>query len=184
MRKIIVTLIIVLSSVACMITTPKLTNEGTWRCRPLPETFQESDLIGTWQVTHEAAVSSDTIILRKDGTYKQIYQKSSGYRYESPWHPWRVEHRPSGGLYLHLEGMRYCHLTDEVCESPEGGGGDRLFYDFCEDRVLEMRGEVILAVEGTEGSRIPALKSAPRGIALMHMKVESDRGSNFFILKE
>lgn len=140
--------------------------------------------MGTWQIARGADVDTGIIILRENGTYKQIYQKLSGDRYESPWNRWRVEHRPSGRLYLHLEGMRYCILTSEVCEFPEGGGRDRLFYDACEGRDLKMRGEVILAVVGTEGSPHPVLKAAPRGIALMHMMYALDTGSIFFILEE
>lgn len=187
MKKAILVLIIALLLTACRAMTtpvPTPTNEGEWRCRPLPETFQEPDLIGTWQVSHEAATSTDMIILREDGTYRQMYEKSNGRRYESSWNRWQVERRPGGGLYVHLEGMRYCDSIDEDCERHEGGGGDWLFYDFCEDRVLKMRGEVILAIVGTEGSRHPVLKTAPRGIALMHMRSDLDSGSSFFVLKK
>jgi hypothetical protein len=98
---------------------------------------------------------------------------SDGDRYESPWNRWWVERRPSGGIYIHLEGMRYCHSTDEVCARRDGGGGDWLFWDFCEDRVLRMEGEVVLAVvEANEPH--PLYGAAPRGIILLHMRPHSD----------
>ncbi len=180
MRKTLIMLFITLLSLACGLATPELkqTTLGLkqgWmeRCGPLPETFQESDLVGVWQVTHEAAVSTDVIVLRENGTYKQTYQKSKGFRYDSPWNHWWIEHRPSGGIYIHLEGMRYCHITDEVCAMPEGGGGERLFWDFCEDRVLEMEGEVVLAIaEASEAHPLYGL--APHGIILLHMRPNVD----------
>lgn len=66
----------------------------------------------------------------------------------------------------------------------DGGGGDRLFHDTCEGRLLEMRGEVVLAVVGTKGTRHPSIIDAPRGFALMHMLPSSDTTSSFFVLKE
>jgi hypothetical protein len=180
MKRTLIVLFIALLSLACGLTAPELKQttlepKQGWieRCGPLPEDFQESNLVGTWQVTQEGAVSFDIIVLQEEGTYRQTYQKSKGDRYESPWNRWWVEHRPSGGVYVHLEGMRYCHITDEVCAMPEGGGGDRLFWDFCEDRVLEMKGEVILAVaEASEPH--PLYGAAPRGIILLHMRPNID----------
>jgi hypothetical protein len=183
-HRVLIALLAVLLSVACEAAVPEPTAETGWRCTPLPESFTEADLVGTWLNTGEAGTATDELILRADGTYKQMYQKSKGYRYESSWQRWWVEHKPGGGIYLHLEGMRYCHLTDEVCAMPEGGGGDWWFHDVCEGRLLEMRDEVILAVVGTKGTRHPSIIGAPRGIALMHMLPSSDTTSSFFVLKE
>jgi hypothetical protein len=182
LRKLIILTITVLLVLACGIAAPKSTKEIEWRCGSLPETFQESNLIGIWQVARKIGVSSERIILREDGTYKQVYEKPNGSRYESPWNAWWIEHRPSGGIYVHLEGMRYCNSTDEECARPEGGGGEWLFYDFCEDRVLRMREEVILAVARDEPHSL--LGTASRGIILMHMKPDPDRGNNWFTLEE
>jgi len=177
-------LFVVLFLVTCKPVIPKPTETAEWACRPLPGNFRDSDLIGTWQPTDEAGVATDEIILREDGTYKQTYQQSNGYRYESVWNRWWIEHRISGGVYVHLEGMRYCHSTDEICARADGGGGDSLFYDPCEDRVLKMEGEVLLAVTGTQGTRDPSIIGAPKGIALMHIRPSLDTTSSFFVLKE
>jgi len=158
------------------------TAEIAWRCTPPPPTFGTPDLVGEWQVTHEAAVVSDILVLREDGTYRQVYQKSNGYRYEGPWQLWWVERRPSGGLYLHLKGMRYCDALDEVCADPKGGTGDLLLYDWCEDRLLTVHEEVILNIIGATGTRLPHLQTAPRGIALMHLRSSPDSGTRFFVL--
>ena len=78
--------------------------------------------------------------------------------------------------------MRYCGSTDELCEASEGSGGDEVFYDCCEDRVLRMKEEVVLVVFGAEGSHNPFLAHAPRGITLMNMSNEGDSGPTHYIL--
>lgn len=54
-------------------------------CPPLPETFTEADLVGTWVASYFLH-DTDTLIVRADGTYKQIYDDpDAGFRYESDW---------------------------------------------------------------------------------------------------
>ena len=182
--------VILLAAVSCipcllpLISVPETSKED-WRCSPLPETFQESDLVGTWQARYFPRAVTDTLTLREDGTYQQVYQDDlANYYYTSPWNRWYAEHRPSGGLYLHLEGMRYCLGTNEVCRRQGGGGGSHPYYDFCEDRsIRNMGNEVILAVTGRfEG--IPWAESPPRGILLQHMRFNPAGIDNFFILQE
>jgi len=158
---------------------PRKPQPGEWRCPPLPETFQISDLNGMWRAEYGAA--TDTLILREDRTYKQVYVRhSDGYSFESSWNRWWLERRPSGGLYLHLEGMRRCDQIDELCYQEGGGGGDWLYWDFCEDRRVEMNGEVVLMVTGVPQDHEPA----PRGIWLWHMAPSIDSGSFHFVLQE
>ena len=65
-------------STACLVTSGE--PKGTWseRCGPLPESFDESDLIGTWKVTREVGSTSNVIIVRGDGTYKQVLDQVTG----------------------------------------------------------------------------------------------------------
>jgi hypothetical protein len=159
------------------------TAEGDWNCQLPPSDFTEADLYGTWH--HQgASIKSERLIIRGDGKYKQIFEVSSSQPYESPWNSWWIEYRESGGLYLHLEGMRYTGSTDEVINLPQGGAGDLMFYDYCEQQIIRMEGEVILVIFGTEGSPNPFLASAPRGISLMNMSDEGDSGTTHFILDE
>jgi hypothetical protein len=183
-RSIFLGLFVFLLSSTCGRIAPEPTEKAGWQCTPLPETFQETDLIGTWQAAYTAAGTTEEVTLRVDGTYQQVYQRSDGYHFETLWQQWWLEYRPSGGIYLHLDGMHYCRLTGEVCAMPDGGGRDRLFHDTCEGRLLEMRNEVVLALVGTKGTRHPSIIGAPRGIALMHMLPASDTTSSFFVLKE
>jgi hypothetical protein len=159
-------------------------SRGEWKCPPLPETFTEAALIGTWQSRH-GSWATDTIILRGDGTYQQVYHsRPNDYYYESTGNEWWLERRASGGLYLHLDNMRYCLSTDELCRKEDGGGGDWTYYDRCEGRSIPMGGQVILTVTGVEGIRFPGIDSAPRGIVLWYLRTEPDRGDRFFLLQE
>ncbi len=165
---------------ACVLCARRTREEGVWRCPPLPATFQESDLIGTWQAEYGAA--TDTLILREDGTYKQVYTRhTGGPSFESSWNRWWLERRASGGLYLHLEGMRRCDFTNELCYQEGGGGGDVTYWDFCESRSVRMPGEVVIMVTG-----VPERGGyAPRGIWLWHMALEpGGGGGDYFTLLE
>jgi len=164
----------------CILNTPAPQREPqAWNCPPLPETFQESDLIGTWQAKYGAA--TDTLILKGDGTYKQTYVRhSDGYSFESLPKRWWLERRKSGGLYLHLEGMRRCDETDELCRKWDGGGDDFSYWDFCEDRYVRMPNEVVIMVTGVPQGEKPA----PRGIWLWHMTSSPASGSFHFTLQE
>lgn len=152
----------------------------------LPDSYQEADLVGTWQALYGGeARTTDTIVMREDGTYQQIYHRvTDSFRIETPWQRWYVETRPSGKLYIHLEGMHYCILTHDVCVLEKGGGGGRLLWDPGEGRNIKMNEEIILLVSGVEDFRHPRTDSAPQGIMLVHMKYERDRGVQFYILQE
>lgn len=162
----------------------ELPSRGEWRCSPLPEAFTESALIGTWQSRH-GSWATDTITLREDGTYRQAYySRPNDYYYESAWDEWWLEHRASGGLYVHLEGMQYCLSTDELCKQDAGGGGDWTYYDRCEGRNVSMSDEVILVVTGTEGVRHPGIESTPASVVLWYLRSDADTTDNFFLLQK
>lgn len=157
---------------------PQGASPTAWRCPSLPETFQEGDLVGTWRA--EYGNSIDTLIIRTDGKYRQIYTcDACGYSFEDGWNRWWLERRPSGGLYLHLEAMHRCDNTDELCRQGEGGG-EYAYWDFCEDRLVEMPGEVVLMVTGVPEGYPPA----PRGIWLWHMAPSPGSGAFHFTLQE
>src|SRR5512143_1091071 len=83
------------------------TRTTTANCPALPENFKESDLIGTWTASY--TLDTDTLVLREDGKYKQIYDNpKADFHFESDWQTWWVEYRDVGYLWLHMEGMRRC----------------------------------------------------------------------------
>lgn len=71
-----------------------------------PASFQETDLVGTWEAHYGRSV--DRLILRGDRTFKQIYRDNyeKDYVYETPWNKWWVERFPNGRARLHLQGAR------------------------------------------------------------------------------
>lgn len=162
------------------------TQEIGWRCPSVPETFGEDDLVGTWQAIYFPNQVTDTLVLRENGMYQQVYEnRRIDYYYTSEWNHWYVEHRSSGGLYLHLERMRYCVSATEVCIHEEGGGSWP-YYDPCENRsVRNMGNEVILIVQGGAEMIYPGIESdPPRGIVLRHMRSNAESPDAIFVLQE
>ncbi len=138
------------------------------RCPPLPATFKESDLIGTW-IADYGRGDTDILELRDDGTYKQTYSNPlTGFRFESDWRKWHVEHRASGYLRLHMEGMRQCSDISSLCRNASGGNGDLIPIDYCEGAGARSEDEVILIATGVSENNVPF---APRGVWLRQMRL-------------
>jgi hypothetical protein len=118
-------------------------------------TFEDSDLAGTWEA-HYGDGAVDRLIIRADGTFKQIYRDRT-YAYETPWSKWWVERFPDGKVQVHLEGARY---YSEFTEQ------DELFYDPFADELVKMDGELILNVRRLSSGEL----------VLHHMWTHGDRG--------
>jgi len=141
---------------------------------PVPTTFKETDLVGTWQATYGTPQTTDTITLRVDGTYQQIFQSpESNYHYESPWNEWYVEYTADQEPKLHLKGMRYCVGPIYRCEVT-GQGEPFIYYDFVDRKYIELTDEVILRITGDEKSL--------RGIRLWNLSTDEDNSPEFFTL--
>ncbi|MBI5876717.1 MAG: hypothetical protein HZB53_03625 [Chloroflexi bacterium] len=135
-------------------------------CYPLPSSFQESDLLGRW-VARYGAGGIDVLVLRADGTYKQIFDAPvSGFHYESDWRKWYIERRDSGWIRLHLDGMRRCDDTSDMCQREEGGI-DGSAIDYCEQKGASMQSEVVLLVTGAS----PKATGLSLPILLWHMRL-------------
>jgi hypothetical protein len=137
---------------------------------PPPTSFQESDLVGTWQAKYRL-MTTDTITIKANGTYQQIYEApESDYYYKSPWNKWYLGYSTTGKPTLHLEGMRYYAYTIEL-----GEAGDPIsFIDIDEESIIKITDKVILRVAGD--------KNAPRGIVLWHMHLDLDMSPPYFVL--
>src|SRR5205814_5402435 len=119
----------------------------------------------------------DTISLRSDHTFTQTYDDRVTHDHlQSEGQGWWLESRDNGRTYLHLPGMRKCDDLN-VCRQG-GGGGNRFWYDFCEQRIIRMPGEVILLVLGVPPDRI----QPPRSIELYHLLVDGDTSSTYYTL--
>jgi len=158
-------------------------NRGSEGCTAIlpPETFQEADLVGIW-IAKYGGDSTDTLVIREDGTYRQIFDDPiPGYHYESDWQRWWLEPRESGIPHLHMERMRKCDGISERCRREGGGGDDILWFDFCEHRVIAMRGGIILLVVGVPSNY---LDQPPRGILLRQLSSDPDTVGGTFRLQE
>jgi len=149
-----------------------------------PQNFQESYLVGTWQANY-GVNRLDTLIIRSNGSYQQIYHEPDGYTYESSWNDWYIEYKDNGKIYLHLKGMKYYPMGRELGESggvyplsyPSAGKVIH-FYNRDEDSAVKMLDEVILRIHGVEG------EWAPRNIILVHMVTDPDIGGDYFVLQK
>jgi len=73
-----------------------------------PSTLLESDLTGTWNTDYGLYGGDDTLILREDGKFKQIYKNQrEEYVYETTWNEWWLERFPDGRVRVHLKEARY-----------------------------------------------------------------------------
>jgi hypothetical protein len=117
----------------------------------MPKGFSESDLSGTWVASSIVPPQKfDTLILREDGTYKQIihieHLEGPATDYETDWQPWWLEYDGNGIGYLHMQGMRKCAIFgSQYCDWVSSE--ETITWDFCLHRWLEeAQGETILLV--------------------------------------
>lgn len=135
----------IISITACFPISSRIEqHEVVPRCSPPTGYFSEESVVGTWVAG--SSEHMDTLIIRADGTYKQIvhveFSQLPPLDYESAWLPWYLEYSKNEIPYLHLIGMAFCGMNPDIpCEKRDGGG-----YDFCQDRYLSMNGEGILIV--------------------------------------
>ena len=145
-------LLLLLATAACVREEVEML-EGS---KPPPATFQETDLVGTWEGHYGYPWGTDRLILREDGTFKQIYTNEEGYSYETPWNEWGVERFPDGRVWVHLEGARYYVGGIEMAERDglhpisSGPPWPYSFYDWFveagEKWSVEMVGKLVLNV--------------------------------------
>jgi len=174
LKKYIVSLCLTVGSLACASLGASSSSGISLKA---PSTFTESDLIGTWNDWNNVD-NDETLTLHSDYTFEQIYESSSsGYRYEGEG-TWSVEIRPSGCVYLHLEGMKYFHLTASAADlgNRHLDGSLINFWEPCEEQSITMPDKVILLVT--------SFADFPRGIALELLMTERNRLDRLFILNE
>jgi hypothetical protein len=138
---------------AIFISSSIIEKQNRSRCTPLPEGFSQSELIGTWVAG--SPKHSDTLIIRANGTYKQIVHvelsESPPINYISDWQSWHLQRSEGNITYIYLEGMRFCGMNPEIpCQERNSGG-----YDFCTDKYIDMNNEGILIVLAADSDQLP-----------------------------
>jgi hypothetical protein len=93
-----------------------------------PANSEDQDLVGTWRAHYDHSV--DTLILKPDGTFKQIYEDryNEDNVYESPWNNWWIVRYADGRVRVYLEGARFYEEGPRLGEKG-GAYGDWTFYD-------------------------------------------------------
>ncbi len=147
-----------------------------------PMNFQDSDLVGTWEA-HYMEWGIDKLILRADGTFRQIYHDyiEEDYVYETPWNEWSIEQFSDGRAWIHLQGARFYHEGIKVAERDgmhplgpedqpdywgESGPPPFSFYDPVAEESLHMVGELVLNIRSDSSGQL----------VLLHMFTDSDGG--------
>jgi hypothetical protein len=141
-----------------------------------PSDLDEADLVGTWEAQY-AGYSIDALVVRADGTYKQVYQDhAEDYTFETPWNEWWVETMADGAARLHLQGARYypdgaliaeldgvglpCPESEPDCweglDLPPYG-----FYDPVQEDTVFMVGELVLNVRCDSTGELLLLHMCP-----------------------
>jgi len=145
-------------------------------CDPLPNSFNEEDLAGTWQAEYFGGLASDILIIREDGKFKQILT-SEPRNFESEWQNWWFEFYDDGYGVLHLTGMRRCDDMESICNNLEGGlPAGELAINQCNNEYIHYSNETILLVVPRE--------NAPRDIVLLHPRLAGSDFSYSFRLLE
>jgi len=161
----VVLLLLVIIPLGCCQVIITLSASEISKSQNPPATLQELDLASTWKADYGSRLGIDTLILREDGTFKQIYEnRRENYTFETPWNKWWLERFPDGRIWVHLKGARYYLGGIPVAEIYEKNGSvcdpfhpqrfDRLrsgesIVDLAREVVLNVRvlpsGELVLA---------------------------------------
>jgi hypothetical protein len=142
MMFLVITTVCLLGMLLCIL-LDMTSSEGP-QCDP-PEGFSKGDLLGTWIAG--SPDQSDTLIIKADGTYKQIvhieFASKPPVDYESDWQAWWLEYDEVVTIpSLHLEGYRLCGYNAGVsCDIP-GGSGSHM----CQVDYKDIPGEGVLYV--------------------------------------
>ncbi len=118
--------------------------------------LEASDLVGTWRADYDedyfdrgcwyTVTGVETLTLRPDGTFRQVYDDGRGYVYTSPWNNWYLEDRRAGPV-LHLERGRFYALGIEFAEALADGSSHFHSDDDGRGQPVDLDGsEVILQV--------------------------------------
>jgi hypothetical protein len=117
----------------------------------------------------------DTLTLKSDGKFQQVFEGPNGYIYKSDWNEWHLERLADGRLRLHLEGMRYYPEGIELAESREPL---YLFDESSQEDLIPgelMDNELILIV------KVGAIFEA-KNLVLRHLSYRDDSAQPTFTL--
>lgn len=138
----------------------------------LPKTFEERNLVGKWTIKYSAS-ASETLVLKSDGGFQQIYEASSdpANRIQIDGEGWYIERLTDDQARLIVPTGRYFLLGREFGESNGQRGRDLFgFYDPFSKETVYMDDQLILSVVITDSGQY----------LLHHLWTSSDRGFVIF----
>jgi hypothetical protein len=137
-----------------------------------------ADLIGRWEKLEIEMDVRESLILQADQRFIQVFEVvGDPARRDEGQGTWHLEQRPSGCVYLHLEGMRYWYGSEAMAVNGnryEPGGTLHRFWEKCEQHYMTLPDKVILTV--TDRPRLP------RGIGLLYPQSDRDNIDNSLYL--
>lgn len=149
----------------------------------ITEQISIEKLVGKWISTTNSESYYEEIEILDETYYRQSVILGT-YEYNSPKLTWKIEKSQSNGMYFHFDKLRYCRMTDEMCQFEEGGGRDWLFFDSCDQSVAKMKNEGKLLLVSIEGTQLSKLYSSQNDLVLKMMKPDPDFQSIYYIKVE
>jgi hypothetical protein len=119
-------------------------------CPSTPKWFSADDIVGTWVAIDYASGTTDTLVFREDGKYKQTidFKETSWVDYEIDWNSWRLEFGSKGVPYIYMNEFRIC-AANSYYDCTWVNDGNTAWSDCCDDRpVKPILGEGVLTVLG------------------------------------
>ena len=149
-------------------------------CLPPPENFTEQDIIGSWTSYTTFAGTTDTLIFREDGKYKQIVHiETPNIDFEGEWNDWWIEFSDHERPRIYLEKWHSCglsELNDKDCAKTGWGEGN--WHDFCDDEWVDIANTdmaILLVIS------VPKSELATTGIALM-LYADSESSYGYWLI--
>ena len=112
-----------------------------------PKSFMDSDVIGNWSTINDI-YATESLNIKSDHSFIQTYQVKDSSGIVKLSGTWYIEHRKSGCIYIHMEGMKYFHLTPEIANNGNRlpDGSPFYFQEKCEKNTIVMLDKVILSI--------------------------------------
>lgn len=119
-------------------------------CPLVPKWLSKEDIVGIWFAKDYASGTTDTLVFREDGRYKQIinFKGTAWVDFESDWSLWRLEFGSKGIPYLYMKDFRIC-AANSYYDCNWVNDGSIGWSDCCNDRPTKpILSEGVLTVLG------------------------------------
>lgn len=144
-------------------------NNPIGTCPLVPKWFSsKDDIIGTWVANDHTRGTTDTLVFREDGTYKQTidFKGTAWVDFENDWNSWRLEFGSKGIPYVYMEEYRICGASSHY-DCNWVNDGSTAWSDCCDDRPAKPNlGEGVLTVLGPPSYLTPTTSMSDVSLTL------------------